>query len=272
VNVSAKRATAAGAVIDNLSAQAVMKGDDVAIAPLTFGLFGGKYEGSLNLTLGDAAPAFHWRASLSNLDVAAAAAFAGSPDTISGRFSGDVDLAGRGSDTAAAMKSAAGSARISVVDGVVKNLGLVRTVVAAASLDPATVRSSAAGSRDEPFSRLGGSFQVAGGTASTTDLRFESPDLLLTAAGQLRLDGSLLDFSGQLQLSEELSRQVGTGALARAAQDRGRLTLPAIVSGSADNPQVRVDLANLAKRALRNSAQEQGKKLIDQGLGGLLRK
>lgn len=47
---------------------------------------------------------------------------------------------------------------------------------------------------------------MAEGSASTRDLRFESNDLLLTAAGAVRLDGSAINLAGQVQLSDKLSQ------------------------------------------------------------------
>jgi AsmA protein len=218
------------------------------------------------------APTFQWNARLSNVDVLAAAAFAGSPNTISGRLSGQVDLKGEGTDAATAMKTVAGTLRADVVDGVVKNLGLIRAVVAASSLDAKTVMNAASGSRDEPFSRLGGTLVIGGGQASTTDLRFESPDLTLSAAGHARLDGSELAFNGAVQLSEELSKQVVANApVMKAAQEGGRVRLPATITGSASNPQVGIDTSTLATRAIRNTATEQSQKAVKKGIDRLLK-
>src|SRR4029453_5776176 len=111
------------------------------------------------------------------------------------------------------------------------------------------------GARDEPFTKLGATLTIAGGSASTDDLRFESKDLLLAAAGTVRPDGSAINLRGQAQLSDELSKQAG-GDLVRSTQEEGRVTLPATITGSAAAPQVRIDVAGVAKRALTNRANE----------------
>jgi hypothetical protein len=123
------------------------------------------------------------------------------------------------------------------------------------------------GSTDEPFTRLGATLLIANGSASTQDLRFESKDLFLTGAGNVRLDGSAVNLAGKVQLSDELSKQAGSD-LARYTAEEGRVTLPATITGPADNLSVRIDVADMAKRAITNELQKQ----LKSGLGGLLRK
>jgi len=153
------------------------------------------------------------------------------------------------------MKAAHGSGRVDIVDGVVKNLGLVRSVVAMSGR--ADAMGAGMGSRDEPFAKLGATLAIADGLATSQDLRFESKDLLLGAAGSVRLDRSAINLLGQLQLSDELSKQALD--LVRYTQDSGRVTLPVNISGSADAPQVRIDVASMAKRAISNRANEEGR-------------
>jgi uncharacterized protein involved in outer membrane biogenesis len=220
-------------------------------------------------TLG-ATPDFKLNASVAGVDVAAASAFAGHPGTISGRLTGRLDLAGHGMDISSVMNTTRGTARINIVDGVVKNLGLVRTVVVATS-GRADSAGAGGGTRDEPFDKLGATLALAGGVATTDDLRFESKDLLLAAAGNIRPDGRAINLSGQLQLSDELSKQAGRD-LVRYTQEGGRVTLPATITGSADAPVVRIDVASLAKRAVTNRAKEEAERLLKKGLGGLFKK
>jgi uncharacterized protein involved in outer membrane biogenesis len=266
LSLEADRATMGAMAIEKLTGRATIKGQEVTLDPLAFNLFGGRYEGTMGVTLGPGTPTFRWKAAISNLDVAAATKFAGSPDTVSGTLAGKIELSGSGADASTAMKTVAGTARLDIANGVVRNLGLIRTVVAATSLNAGAVASAAGGSRDERFSRLGATIIVANGTATTNDLRFESDDLTLTAAGTAQLDASALNFKGQVQLSEELSKQTSTSSVLRATNEGGRMTLPASISGSAASPQVRIDTGDMAKRALRNTANEQGKKAVEKGL------
>ena len=271
VSLDADRASMGGLTIDKLTGTAKLNGDTVRLEPLAFGLFGGRYEGTLAANLGARPPTFRWNATLTGVDVAAATAFAGIPDVVSGRLSGKIDLTGSGADAATAMKTARGTARIDVVDGIVKKLGLVRSIVIATSMrQGATKQAMAGGSSDEPFTRLGGTFRIADASASTDDLRFESKDLLLDAAGNVRADTTVVNLAGKVQLSDELSKQAGSD-LTRYTQDQGRVTLPATITGPASNLSVRIDVADMAKRAITNRATEEAQKRL-KGLGGLIRR
>lgn len=269
-SLDAERATIGTLSLQNLSGRARILPDRMALEPIRFDLFGGKYDGSLTLMPGGTA-GFRLKAALAGIDMAAATAFAGSPDTLSGRLSATIDLAGVGIDAGSALSSAKGTARVDITDGIVKNLGLVRTIVVATSGRSDAAPASTAASRDEPFSRLGATLSLANGTAATNDLRFESDDLLLDATGTMRLDGSAINLKGQVQLSDALSKQAGRD-LVRYTQEQSRVTLPVTISGSAHHPQVRVDVAALARRAMTNRAKEEVQGAIKRGLGGLLRK
>ena len=196
---------------------------------------------------------FRGVSTLSNIDVSAATAFAGRPDTISGRLSGRIDFSGRGADPASVMRTVRGNARVDIVDGTIKNLGLLNTVVVATSMRAGSLAQAAATvqsqSNDEPFSKLGATLMMADGSITTDDLRLESKDLLLSAAGIVCLAASTIDLKGRVQLSDELSQQAGRD-LIRYTQDQGRVTLPATITGSIGAPTVRIDAADMAKRAL----------------------
>jgi uncharacterized protein involved in outer membrane biogenesis len=270
VALAADRATIGSLTLERLAGRARVTPEGVTLEPIAFGAFGGRYEGSLALSLG-AAPDFRLKATLTGVDMAAATMFAGSPNTITGRLSGQIDLTGRGTDAAAALKTARGSVRVDITDGSIKNLGLVQTVVIATSMRSGAVNQTAGHPRDEPFSRLGATLTVAGGSASTQDLRLESKDVLLAAAGAVRLDGSAVNLAGRVQLSDALSQQAGRD-LVRYTQEQGRVTLPATITGPAENLQVHIDVADMAKRAITNRAGEEAQKALKNGLGRLFKK
>ncbi len=270
IALAADRASMAGVSLDAISGKAHLKGDTLTLDPVTFNLFGGKYEGALGATLvGE--PTFTWKAALSNVDMNAVTSFAGSPGTLTGKLAATVDLSGRGVDAATAMKTVRGQASVKVTDGTVKNLALVRSVVAATSLDPQKVMASGRGPSDEPFTELGGTLFISGGSASTQDLHFDSRDLRLEAAGALKLDGSVVNLTGQVQLSEELSKQANS-TVTRLTGEGGRITLPATVQGRNGQYQIQVDTASMAKRALTNEVKGRASDAVKKGLGGLLRR
>ena len=270
LSLESPRASIGALAVEAMTGRARLTDRGIALEPLTFGLFGGRYEGGLTVGFDGGAPSFRWNAKLSGIDVAAATHFAGRPDTMTGRLAGRIDVTGRGADAGAALASARGTARLDVTDGIIRNLGLVRTVVIATSMR-AGAQQQSSGSSDEPFSRLGATLNVAGGSARTSDLTLESDNLRLAAAGTMRLDGSAVDLAGRVQLSDTLSKQAGRD-LVRYTQEQGRVTLPATITGPVDNLKVSIDVADVAKRALRNKATEEVDKAIKKGLGDLFKR
>jgi uncharacterized protein involved in outer membrane biogenesis len=266
--LEADRATIGTLTLDGLASRVRITSRTIAVEPASFRVFGGRFDGSLVVTLG-AVPEYRLGGVLSGADMAAVTAFGGNPGTITGRMSGRINLTGRGTNVLAAMNEARGTARLDAVDGVVRNLGLVRTVLVATS--GRAGGGEAAGGRDEPFTELGATLTIAGHTASTQNLRFDSKDVSLTAAGTTQLDGSALHLTGLVQLSDELSRQAGRD-LVRYTQEGGRVTLPVTIAGSADAPHVQVDVAGVAERALTNAANEELRKAMLKGLSGLFKK
>jgi uncharacterized protein involved in outer membrane biogenesis len=195
-------------------------------------------------------------------------AFVGQSDMMTGRLSGDMDVTGSGLDADAVIRTSAGTVRANVTQGTVKGLGLVRAAVTALS-GRADAVTATPNTGAEPFSRLGGTLALGGGLARTSDLRFESNDVLLSAAGVIALDGSRIELAGPLQLSDALTAQAGRD-LVRYTRVDGRVTLPARVSGSAAALEVGIDTAALLKRAITNRATEEAGDAIRRGLGGLL--
>jgi uncharacterized protein involved in outer membrane biogenesis len=269
VSLDTARATLGAMALDHLKGTAHVTDQHVTLDPVTFGLFRGQYDGTMVLTLGEK-PDFHLKARLANVDMTEAMAFAGSPNTITGKLGGRIDLTGRGTDAPAVTKSARGTARVEIRDGVVKNLGLLRAVVIATSMRADAKSHLTGSSREEPFSLLSATLRIANGVATTDDLRFESANLELNATGSAGLNGSAVDLKGKVQLSEALSQEAGSD-LFRYTQEQGRVTLPATVTGSVDNLSARIDVKDAAQRALKNRAQEEAGKFLKKGLGGIFR-
>jgi len=225
-------------------------------------VFGGGYIGSLKLTLGNS-PSYSLNAALKNVDVAKAMAFAGRPDTITGRLNGSVVVSGRGVAADAVVRSAHGTSRLDVTDGTLAGLDLVRAIVIATSgrSDSPGLKSLGDRSGSEPFSSLGGSFTIADNVARTSDLRLESKDVVLAGAGDIHLLETAVALKGMVQLSPELSKQAGPDLVRYASQD-GQVTLPVTVTGRAGQFTVTPDITEAARRAISKELSEGIKSLF----------
>jgi uncharacterized protein involved in outer membrane biogenesis len=264
LTIEADRATIGELALDHVTGQAHITDEAITIDPARFNVFGGSYSGSLVLNLGNT-PEFHVNTTLSKIDMAAVMTFAHHPGLVTGHMAGTLVLTGRGLSADAVIASSRGTAHASIANGTIKGLGLVKGVVLATSMRGGSMSQATSASGTEPFTSLDGTFTIAGGAATTTDLKFTSNDVLLTATGTVRLDGTAIELAGPIQLSDDLSKQAGRD-LVKYTQKDGRVTLPAKVTGSADDLHVGIDTGDLAKRAITNAAGEQAKKLL-QGLG-----
>jgi uncharacterized protein involved in outer membrane biogenesis len=268
-----------GLTLSDFASRATVMPTAIRFDPLTLGVFGGRYDGSMHLRLGNV-PSFQWEAKVSNVDAAALMAFAGSPNTITGKLSGTVALDGEGLQMEQALRTAHGRTRIDITDGTIAGLQLVRTLVTATSGRGGVLAAAGAAvaARNTPggerFSRFGATLDLANGVIETGDVSMVSTDVELSATGSLRLASMSTDLAGRAQLSPALSQQAGTD-LYRYTQDGGRVTLPVTVTGPIAQLSVRVDVGDVAKRAIRNKAAEEAQKLIEKklpGLGGFFRR
>jgi uncharacterized protein involved in outer membrane biogenesis len=265
VVLNADRASLGTLALADVAGRAHITAGEARLQPITFAVFGGRYNGVLALSLG-ANPAFHLGATVNGIDLAAVSTFAGHPGALTGTAEGRLALDGHGRTAADVVRTTAGTATLDARDGSVKGLGLVRGLILATSMRGDSQADLGSTTADEPFTRMGATFALAGGTATTKDLRFESKDVLLSATGTIRLDGSRIDLAGPVQLSDALSTQAGRDLVRYTASD-GRVTLPVTITGSADDLHVGVDLTSVAKRAIINRAGEEVKKALGDLLG-----
>jgi uncharacterized protein involved in outer membrane biogenesis len=264
IGMEADRANFGTLAVTDLKGQARVTPEAITMDPMRFGVFNGTYDGALRLTLADT-PAFRLQAKIANINVGDAMAFAGSPNTVTGKAGGTLELTGRGTTAERVLNSVSGVARLEIKDGTVARLGMVRAVIVATAMRSEPKGPSGPGT--EKFSRLGATFNMDSGVARTDDLQFESPDVLLAAKGTARLDGTKVEMGGPLQLSKELSSQAGPDLVRYTAKD-GLVTVPITVTGPVTDLHVGVELSELAQRAILNRAREELKK----GLGSALKK
>jgi hypothetical protein len=142
-------------------------------------------------------------------------------------------------------------------------LDLVRPIVLAFG-KPSGAPAEGSGSA---FSKLSGSFTLSRGTLTSNNLELASRDFDLRGKGSLQLARGDVDAAATVVLSRELTAQAGTD-LRRYAQDDGRVTVPATISGSMAKPRVSVDVASAAKRAIGNEVQRR----VTSAIGGLFKR
>ena len=253
--VSAESARTGALEVGQFATTVVAQGGRFTLSRTTFQLFGGRYEGAIEVAL-DSTLRATITSRITDLDVAQLAEFGGVPGAISGRLTGAGTFTGRGATVAAAIAAASGDGTATISRGEVKRLGLVRTVVLFFGRP-----APSAGASSDAFDRIDASFSLARQVVTASALSLHSADLDLVAQGTLDVADKRLDGHADLSLSEALSAQAGSD-LVRFTRDGNRVLLPATIGGTLDAPRVSIDAAAAARRGLRNEVQRR--------LGGIL--
>lgn len=255
--VSAETASAGGILVRQFATDLEVDGNRVSLSPLTFQLFGGRYQGAVRGSLGDVMTATI-QSRLLDLDVAQLASFGNAGGTVSGRLTGAGTFSGRGQDMADLLESASGDGSATVTDGAIRGLNLVRTVV---QFFGRTTPGSEAAS--DAFERLDASFSLQRGVVSADALSLRSRDADVVGHGTLALGTKQLDGRLDLSLSEALSSEAGTD-FRRYTSDGNRIVLPARIGGTLDAPRLAVDAEAAMRRGLRNELERRMEGLLDR--------
>lgn len=255
--VNAAAARAAGIDAKKFAGTMTVEGDRVALSPVSFELFGGRYTGSVQARLGSQITA-SVRAKLEGIDVAQVAAFGNSPDTVSGTLSGDANVSGGGSDLSSVLANARGTGNVHIADGTIRRLGLVRTIVLffgrpEANAPPSTDR----------FDRLDAHFALANAVLRASSFNLQSADMNSAGTGTMNLATGALNGRMDVTLSEALSQQAGTD-LRRYTREGNRIVLPVAFGGTLSAPKVTIDATAALQRGLRNEAERQLKGILDR--------
>ncbi len=259
VAVKAKKGRAATIPFTDLASDIHATSTSVLLRPISLRAFGGEFAGRLAMDTSGKLPQLLLTGDAKGIDVAAVAAFAGSPKAISGTLSGKLAIACACRDVASSLSHLTGDGNFTIADGVIPGLQLVRTVVLAFGR-PAEQAPAGSGER---FSKLAATFQIAGGMVTTRDLTLTSRDFDLRGKGNIAVVSGTLAFDADVVLSRDLSQQAGRD-LYRYAREGDRVVLPAQISGTMSSPRVLIDVADAMKRAMKNEMEQQGRSLLDR--------
>jgi uncharacterized protein involved in outer membrane biogenesis len=255
--VSAEAARAGGVDVSQLATDFEIDGADVALSPISFQLFGGRYQGAINARLGDVMTA-SIRSRLMDLDVAQIAAYGGAPDTVTGRLTGAGTFSGEGADLGQVLASARGQGTAEIVDGSIRSLNLIRTVVLFFGRPAPDAQAGT-----DRFTRIDAKFSLADQRVRADALSLHSDDADIVGEGVLHTQSKALDGRFDLSLSEALSAQAGTD-LMRYTREGNRVVLPAQLGGTLAAPRLTIDRDAALKRGLRNEVERRLKGLLNR--------
>ena len=255
--ISAESVSAGGLEVKQFASDVLVDGDAVTMSPLTFQLFGGRYQGSLSARLGTTLTAT-LRSRLLDLDVAQLAEFGNAKDTITGTLTGAGNFTGSGRDFGAVLANARGSGTAKIANGTIKRLGLVRTIVVFFGKPAADAPGASDG-----FESIDLQFALQNQVFTAGALSLHSRDVDLAGSGTLATATKALNGKFDISLSEALSGQAGND-LQRFTREGTRVVLPANLSGTLESPRITIDAAAAMKRGLKNEVGNRLKGLLDR--------
>ncbi|MEO7272481.1 MAG: AsmA-like C-terminal region-containing protein, partial [Vicinamibacterales bacterium] len=179
--------------------------------------------------------------------------------SLTGSLSGTVTITTRGASADDMLAAARGTGRVTIADGVIPGLEMVRTVVLAFGKPS----GAAPGGSGSAFKQITAVFSLANRTLHSDNLSFNSRDFDMAGASTIRLPEGGIEMRTSVRLSPELTAQAGTD-LRRFTQEEGRIVVPAVISGTIAAPSVMVDVKAVATRAVQNEVKRQVRGLFDR--------
>ncbi|TAN57543.1 MAG: AsmA family protein, partial [Magnetospirillum sp.] len=172
-------------------------------------------------------------------------------DRLSGTGNFDVTIAGRGKTQRQIVSALNGKGALSFLNGAINGINLaamVRNVATAFTGGPASTEKT-------DFAELGGTFTIARGIVTNTDLALKSPLLRVEGKGTVDLP--------QRSVNYRIDPKVVASLQGQGGGDASGLVVPVLVSGPWDNLSYRPDLEALVKQNVQNVG-----KAVEGLLGG----
>jgi len=239
-------------------------------------LHGGPVKGAATMDLNQQPPRYAVKGNLDGVDAGGLLdANLDLGDMLTGKLSGNLELAASGETPAEVISAAKGSGAIAMADGSVGAINVlailsdVSGLLGEQSLEQVSGRLATEGT---PFSTLAATFAVSKGKVKSSDLRLMSSDFDLTGSGSLDMLEATLEIEGSLTFSEKVSAAM-VAEKSKAAdyfwdQNRRRVSLPLTMAGPIDAPVPNVDW-NAAAGQLARSRLDQ--ELEEKGISALLK-
>ncbi len=255
-----EKARALGYEVSKLTGNLDLQGTMLKADKLAFDLYGGHYDSTLALDLASNKTTLDHRGRLAGANVAQLAALFGHAGLATGTLGVSMQVRGTGRDFESAAEGVNGSAAVTMSNGRLKGLDVVRQTFQLLGTAPPP-------NAGDKFDSLTAQLALAGGAMSADNLVLHSPDFDLKGQARVSPAGAL---SGQAQmtLSDALSKEAQSrNKDLKLLFEEGRITLPVSLSGTLQQPMVMPDLESALKRAARNKINSELDKVKKRATG-----
>jgi AsmA protein len=182
--------------------------------------------------------------------------------SISGTAGADLGVQGRGLSMPDLTKSLEGTGHVAVKDGKIEGVDLLQEAISILKV----VGISLDNAKATAFSTMETDLAIKQGIIHVQRLLMDSHDFQATGGGTIGFDQTL-NLTMNLNLSQDLSQKIARSSpAAKLAMKAGRLSLPLVITGTAQTPSYGLDM-----KGLTGKVQEQVQKKVEEAVGGLLK-
>jgi len=250
--------------LKNLQIAAEVQGQDVRLQNFSFQLFDGQVTAEGRVTSGSETPPFTGKMTIQGMQLGPALnALATTQVSISGTAGADLGVQGRGLSIPDLAKSLEGTGHVAVKDGKIEGVNLLQEAISILKV----VGISLDNAKATAFSTIETDLTIKQGTIHVQRLLMDSHDFQATGGGTIGFDQTL-NLTVNLNLSQDLSQKFARSSPAtKLAIKEGRLSLPLVITGTAQAPSYGLDM-----NGLTGKVQEQVQNKVEEAVGGLLRR
>ncbi len=231
--------------LSQVQARARLDQGVLRLSPLEARLFGGRFDGLVEVDLREEVPQVRLQPSLAGINVGDLLALAAPVAPLSGQGDLSLDLRFSGLTPESILRSLDGQGDYRLVEGALHGLDLRQLVDE--EMGRANLRSvSRSMGGQTAFDQLSGGLDIQSGVVNLPDLNLAASDYGMAGRGAIDLPAGQLDYQLTVRLGQTLAN-----TLPRSLRDATGGEIPIRLAGPINQPVVTVDLASLAERALR---------------------
>ncbi len=242
--------------VKDLKIATEVRGPHTKLENLSLSMFGGTLAAQGDLTTGPKAPPFDGKVALQGVQLGPIMEAVGTEKvSISGTAAMELDVRGAGFSMPELTEALQGSGHLAVKDGKIEGVNLLKE--AFALLKAIGIKQDLANAT--VFSTIESNVAIKRGIITVERLLMDSHDFQATANGTVGFD-KVLNLKANLNLSEAISQSIaGSSPMAKMAMTGGRISVPMVITGTAQAPSYSLDT-----KALGSKAQEQIKEQVKE--------
>ena len=250
--------------VKDLQIAAEIQGQDVLLRGLSFQLFDGQVAAEGKVTSGSETAPFTGKTTIQGMQLGPALnALATTQVSISGTAGANLNVQGRGFSMPDLTQSLEGTGHVAVKDGKIEGVNLLEEAISILNVSGIALDHVKA----TAFSTIETDLGIQHGTVYIQRFFMDSHEFQATGGGTIGFDQKL-NLAVNLNLSQELSQKIShSSPAAKLAMKEGRVSLPLMITGTAQAPLYGLDMKSLTGR-VQEQVQKKAKEVIDGLLKG----